>query len=355
MEAAAPPETKEEKPKVSMPVERRGRRAGGSSDSFNSFIKEVGSFELLSAEEEIELSRQIRDLVQLETVKKRLAARIGREPREDEWAMAAGTQPGPAFQSRILKGRRARARLVQSNLRWVVSIAKKYANKHTMPLQDLIQEGSIGLMKAAERFDPDKGFKFLTYATWWIRQAIFRSLQDQGRTIRLPVHVHDSLYLIKKTRQQLASRLGRIPTPEELADELNIPVSRLAFITQAASLPISLESPISANKFDEARNNLGDFIESECLQPDEQLERTMLREDLENVLATLKARERDIIRMRYGLVDGSPKTLNEIGEIVGLTRERIRQIEQSAMRKLKAPYRKAILCDYIGQEFRRFK
>jgi RNA polymerase primary sigma factor len=259
----------------------------------------------------------------------------------EEW-LAKSKEYLSAFKRRLYHGRRAKEKMVQSNLRLVVSIAKKYMNRG-LSFQDLIQEGSLGLIRAAEKFDHEKGYKFSTYATWWIRQAITRAIADQSRTIRLPVHLYETISRIKKTTKILSQEMRRKPTEEEIATKMEMTIEKLRFIAKSAQLPISLETPIGK----EEDSRLGDFIEADGETPEDEVSKNLLREDLENVLDTLSPRERDVLRLRYGLDDGRMKTLEEIGQIFNVTRERIRQIEAKALRKLRHPNRNSILKEYI--------
>lgn len=312
-----------------------------TEDSIRLYLQEIGRIRLLRADEEIELARKIADLLELERVRDRLQERLEREPEYREWAEAVQL-PLPAFRYRLHIGRRAKDKMVQSNLRLVVSIAKKYMNRG-LSFQDLIQEGSLGLIRAAEKFDHEKGYKFSTYATWWIRQAITRAIADQSRTIRLPVHLYETISRIKKTTKLLSQEMGRKPTEEEIATRMEITIEKLRFIAKSAQLPISLETPIGK----EEDSRLGDFIESDGETPEDQVSKNLLREDLEKVLDSLSPRERDVLRLRYGLDDGRMKTLEEIGQIFNVTRERIRQIEAKALRKLRHPNRNSVLKEYI--------
>ncbi|MGC9504763.1 RNA polymerase sigma factor RpoD [Baaleninema sp.] len=357
-----------------------------TEDSIRLYLQEIGRIRLLRADEEIELARLIEDLLYLESLQARFEEETGDLPTAQEWAKLAwlgdpireqhleeqGTKPDtdkyvwPAvreklddpetekawtsqsrkvcssFRSRLYKDRRAKDKMVQSNLRLVVSIAKKYMNRG-LSFQDLIQEGSLGLIRAAEKFDHEKGYKFSTYATWWIRQAITRAIADQSRTIRLPVHLYETISRIKKTTKLLSQEMGRKPTEEEIATRMEMTIEKLRFIAKSAQLPISLETPIGK----EEDSRLGDFIESDGETPEDQVSKSLLREDLESVLDTLSPRERDVLRLRYGLDDGRMKTLEEIGQIFNVTRERIRQIEAKALRKLRHPNRNSILKEYI--------
>ncbi len=312
-----------------------------TEDSIRLYLQEIGRIRLLRADEEIELARKIADLLELERMREKLLNELEREPHDREWAVVA-EMPLNQFRHRLFLGRRAKDKMVQSNLRLVVSIAKKYMNRG-LSFQDLIQEGSLGLIRAAEKFDHEKGYKFSTYATWWIRQAITRAIADQSRTIRLPVHLYETISRIKKTTKLLSQEMGRKPTEEEIATRMEMTIEKLRFIAKSAQLPISLETPIGK----EEDSRLGDFIEADGEMPEDQVAKSLLREDLEGVLDTLSPRERDVLRLRYGLDDGRMKTLEEIGQIFNVTRERIRQIEAKALRKLRHPNRNSILKEYI--------
>lgn len=312
-----------------------------TEDSIRLYLQEIGRIRLLRADEEIELARKIAELLEMERAREKLCEQLDRDPHDTEWAEAVKL-PINSFRYRLHVGRRAKDKMVQSNLRLVVSIAKKYMNRG-LSFQDLIQEGSLGLIRAAEKFDHEKGYKFSTYATWWIRQAITRAIADQSRTIRLPVHLYETISRIKKTTKLLSQEMGRKPTEEEIATRMEMTIEKLRFIAKSAQLPISLETPIGK----EEDSRLGDFIESDGETPEDQVSKNLLREDLEKVLDGLSPRERDVLRLRYGLDDGRMKTLEEIGQIFNVTRERIRQIEAKALRKLRHPNRNSVLKEYI--------
>ena len=312
-----------------------------TEDSIRVYLQEIGRIRLLRPDEEIELARKIADLLQLEELAAQFESENDHYPSTKEWA-ALVEMPLIRFRRRLMLGRRAKEKMVQSNLRLVVSIAKKYMNRG-LSFQDLIQEGSLGLIRAAEKFDHEKGYKFSTYATWWIRQAITRAIADQSRTIRLPVHLYETISRIKKTTKVLSQEFGRKPTEEEIAESMEMTIEKLRFIAKSAQLPISLETPIGK----EEDSRLGDFIEADIENPEQDVAKNLLREDLEGVLATLSPRERDVLRLRYGLDDGRMKTLEEIRQIFDVTRERIRQIEAKALRKLRHPNRNGVLKEYI--------
>ena len=349
--AAAAKPTAEEKAKTAAAEKEAKAKALASikigpkgvytEDSIRVYLQEIGRIRLLRPDEEIELARKIADLLYLEELASQFESDNGREPDNKEWA-ALVEMPLIRFRRRLMLGRRAKEKMVQSNLRLVVSIAKKYMNRG-LSFQDLIQEGSLGLIRAAEKFDHEKGYKFSTYATWWIRQAITRAIADQSRTIRLPVHLYETISRIKKTTKVLSQEFGRKPTEEEIAESMEMTIEKLRFIAKSAQLPISLETPIGK----EEDSRLGDFIEADIENPEQDVAKNLLREDLEGVLATLSPRERDVLRLRYGLDDGRMKTPEEIGQIFDVTRERIRQIEAKALRKLRHPNRNGVLKEYI--------
>ena len=338
--------TKEEKAKAEAKAKvlasiKVGPKGVYTEDSIRVYLQEIGRIRLLRPDEEIELARKIADLLHLEELAAQFESDNGKLPDTKEWA-ALVEMPVIRFRRRLMLGRRAKEKMVQSNLRLVVSIAKKYMNRG-LSFQDLIQEGSLGLIRAAEKFDHEKGYKFSTYATWWIRQAITRAIADQSRTIRLPVHLYETISRIKKTTKVLSQEFGRKPTEEEIAESMEMTIEKLRFIAKSAQLPISLETPIGK----EEDSRLGDFIEADIENPEQDVAKNLLREDLEGVLATLSPRERDVLRLRYGLDDGRMKTLEEIGQIFDVTRERIRQIEAKALRKLRHPNRNGVLKEYI--------
>lgn len=337
----------EEEPKAT----RRGRKArikvSNVDDSVRSYLTEIGEVKLLDADTEVDLARQISKLLQLERLSAKMKQETGADPAIEDWATASGMDI-QTFRRTLRFGLRAKEHMVAANLRLVVSIAKKYVNRG-LTFQDLIQEGSIGLIRGAEKFDGDKGFKFSTYATWWIRQAITRAIADHSRPIRLPVHVNDTISSISKTSKILEDELGRPPVENELAASLQISVDKLRFILKSSRATISLETPI-AKDGKESNATLGSFIVWDGDTPEETAIKSLLREDLENVLNTLTPRERDVVRMRYGFDDGRMKTLEEIGATFEVTRERIRQIEAKALRKLRHPNRNAVLREYVYEE-----
>lgn len=313
-------------------------------DSMKSYLKEIGTVNLLTSEQEVELAKKIQDLMYLEGVREQLEESEGREPTHMEWACSLQITEHE-LEHRLTLGKQAKNQMIQANLRLVVSIAKRYANK-TMSFQDLIQEGCVGLIRGAEKFDFQRGYKFSTYAHWWIRQAVTRSISDQSRTIRLPVHLFEIISRMGKVERQLVMKLGREPTIEELADSLDMSVEKIKQIKKASLAPVSLNMTVGD---DDKRTVEDTLVDTQSEHPDDVTAKVLLKEDLENVLNTLNPRERDVLRLRYGLDDGRVKTLEEIGNVFSVTRERIRQIEAKALRKLRQPSRNSILREYLPQ------
>ena len=310
-------------------------------DPVRMYLKEIGKVPLLSAEEEINLAQRMEEgNVATEKIQL-LKARM--EEAEDEAEKAEIQEEIKAMQKDIDLGSDAKKRLAEANLRLVVSIAKRYVGRGMLFL-DLIQEGNLGLIKAVEKFDYRKGYKFSTYATWWIRQAITRAIADQARTIRIPVHMVETINKLIRVSRQLLQDLGREPSPEEIAAEMNMPVDRVREILKISQEPVSLETPIG----EEEDSHLGDFIKDDNVPvPADAAAFTLLKEQLEEVLGTLTEREQKVLTLRFGLEDGRARTLEEVGKEFNVTRERIRQIEAKALRKLRHPSRSRKLKDYL--------
>ena len=300
-------------------------------DSVKIYLKQIGQVALLSGDEETKLAVQMRD------------AQEAKQALENPDLTPEARE---GYEAVVKQGNKARKRLIEANLRLVVSIAKKYVNKG-MQFLDLIQEGNMGLMKAVEKFDYTKGFKFSTYATWWIKQSITRAIADQARTIRIPVHMVETINKAGRVSRQLLQELGREPTPEEIAEKMGVPVEKINEIQKISQDPVSLEKPIG----EEEDSKMIDFIEdNDTPSPSALSEATMLNDKLNEVLATLTPRENEVIRRRYGLDDGKPKTLEEVGREFNVTRERIRQIEAKALRKLRHPGRAKKLKDFLDED-----
>jgi RNA polymerase primary sigma factor len=312
---------------------RKDAELTASADSVRAYLKQIGKVALLNAEEEVELAKRIEaGLYSAERTRK----------AEDENEKLT-TQMRRDLRWIIRDGERAKNHLLEANLRLVVSLAKRYTGRG-MAFLDLIQEGNLGLIRAVEKFDYTKGYKFSTYATWWIRQAITRAMADQARTIRIPVHMVEVINKLGRIQRELLQDLGREPTPEELAKEMDITPEKVLEIQQYAREPISLDQTIG----DEGDSQLGDFIEdSEAVVAVDAVSFTLLQDQLQSVLATLSEREAGVVRLRFGLTDGQPRTLDEIGQVYGVTRERIRQIESKTMSKLRHPSRSQVLRDYL--------
>lgn len=309
-------------------------------DPVRMYLKEIGKVPLLSADEEIELAQNMEDgAVAIEKINV-LKGRLDGASEEEK---AEIKEEIKTLQRNVDKGADAKKRLAEANLRLVVSIAKRYVGRGMLFL-DLIQEGNLGLIKAVEKFDYKKGYKFSTYATWWIRQAITRAIADQARTIRIPVHMVETINKLIRVSRQLLQELGREPSPEEIAKEMNMPVERVREILKISQEPVSLETPIG----EEEDSHLGDFIKDDNVPvPADAAAFTLLKEQLEEVLGTLTEREQKVLTLRFGLEDGRARTLEEVGKEFNVTRERIRQIEAKALRKLRHPSRSRKLKDYL--------
>ena len=311
---------------------RRVIAAGATADPVKDYLKQIGRVNLLNAEQEVDLSERIeaglyaQHLLDTESDKMDFKRR-----RELKWAAN--------------DGKRAKDHLLEANLRLVVSLAKRYTGRGMLFL-DLIQEGNLGLIRAVEKFDWKKGFKFSTYATWWIRQAITRAIADQARTIRIPVHMVETINKLVRIQRQLLQDLGREPTPDELARELDMPVEKVQEVQKYGREPISLHTPLG----EDGDSEFGDLIEdTDAIAPSDAVAFSLLQEQFKQVLETLSPREAGVIKMRYGLEDGQPKTLDDIGRVYGVTRERIRQIESKTMSKLRHPSRSQTLRDFLDQ------
>ena len=311
---------------------RRVIAAGATADPVKDYLKQIGRVNLLNAEQEVYLSERIeaglyaQHLLDTESDKMDFKRR-----RELKWAAN--------------DGKRAKDHLLEANLRLVVSLAKRYTGRGMLFL-DLIQEGNLGLIRAVEKFDWKKGFKFSTYATWWIRQAITRAMADQARTIRVPVHMVEVINKLSRVQRQMLQDLGREPTPDELARELDMPVEKVQEVQKYGREPISLHTPLG----EDGDSEFGDLIEdTDAIAPSDAVAFSLLQEQFKQVLETLSPREAGVIKMRYGLEDGQPKTLDDIGRVYGVTRERIRQIESKTMSKLRHPSRSQTLRDFLDQ------
>ena len=309
-------------------------------DPVRMYLKEIGKVPLLSAEEEIDLAQKMEAGA---VAKEKIAILKKRQESASEEEEEEIEEEIKSLQKDLNAGDEAKKRLAEANLRLVVSIAKRYVGRGMLFL-DLIQEGNLGLIKAVEKFDYRKGYKFSTYATWWIRQAITRAIADQARTIRIPVHMVETINKLIRVSRQLLQELGREPSPEEIAAEMNMPVERVREILKISQEPVSLETPIG----EEEDSHLGDFIQDDNVPvPADAAAFTLLKEQLEEVLGTLTEREQKVLTLRFGLEDGRARTLEEVGKEFNVTRERIRQIEAKALRKLRHPSRSRKLKDYL--------
>lgn len=315
--------------KVTANINHIDKRRASTVDMVRTYLQEIGKVPLLSHEQEIVFGKQVQSMMALYEIKENLEKELQREVTLEEWAEKAGKTPNE-IKKIIHQGKRAKQKMIEANLRLVVAIAKKY-QKRNMEFLDLIQEGSLGLERGVEKFDPTKGFKFSTYAYWWIRQAITRAIAQQARTIRLPIHITEKLNKIKKTQRELSQKLGRSPSPNEIAEALELEPAQIREYFSIARQPISLDVKVGDNQDTE----LSELLEDEGVSPDIYITQELMRQDLHKLLGELTPQQQQVVMLRFGLEDGKELSLAKIGQRMNISRERVRQLEQQALAHLR--------------------